>query len=236
MKRIAVLLMMLISMSGLTACTEANADIFNASVRDQPEKIHDDISAENIQHVTINGNARSIIIRQSENECFEIHNGDLNPAHTYEVSCDESDGTIDIDIMMENAENDNNILGSVLIDIPKKEFEEIEVAGDFSQISLYTLNSDVLINANKSFVNLDFEADHLKHNVTLDGSESNAFRDVSVYLDKLPDNVSMDLNIIQGGTINDPQDMLKKNGLESGAEKPIISINNTKEINIYSKE
>ena len=47
--------------------------------------------------------------------------------------------------------------------------------------------------------------------------------------------ISMDLNVIQNGTINDPEDILKANGLESGSGKPIISINSAKEINIYSK-
>ena len=36
------------------------------------------------------------------------------------------------------------------------------------------------------------------------------------------------------GTINDLQDILKENGLESGSGKPVISINNTKEINIWA--
>lgn len=82
---------------------------------------------------------------------------------------------------------------------------------------LYTINSDVLIHDNRSSVNLDLVADQLDHNITLYGSESNEFRDVSVYLDKLPDNVKMELNLIQGGTINDQQSILKKNRLELGS-------------------
>lgn len=229
MKRIIVLLIMSISLAGLTACAIDSG-------QDGPEKIHDDIAAENIQYVHINGNARSIVIRQSANQYFEFYNGDLNTAHTYQVHCDENGDTIDINIMMENAEDDNNILGSVLIDIPQKEFEKVEIAGEFSQISLYTINSDASIHANKSFVNLDLEADHLEHNITLDGSESNTFRGVSVYLDQFPDNIKMEFSLIPGGTINDPENILTKNKLESGSGKPVISINHTEEINIYRTE
>ena len=75
----------------------------------------------------------------------------------------------------------------------------------------------------------------MEHNITLEGSESNVFRGVSVYLDRFPHNVRMELNVIQGGSINDPENMLK-NGLESGSGKPIISISDTKEINFYRIE
>ena len=229
MKKIVALFIMLISMVGLTACGVI-------LVQGEIEKLHDDIAADNIQHINISGNARSILIRQSENEYFEIHNGDLDTEHTYEVQCNENGDTLDINIMMDNAEHDNDVLGSVIIDIPQKEFETIEVTGDFSQVSLYTINSDVLIYASDTFVNLDIEADNLEHNITLVGSESNAFRGVSVYLDKFSDNVRMELNLVQGGKINDPENILKENSLESDSEKPVISINNTKEINIYGKE
>jgi len=46
----------------------------------------------------------------------------------------------------------------------------------------------------------------------------------------------LDLNIIQNGTINAPQNILKQNRFESGSGKPVISINNTKDINIYVEE
>lgn len=236
MKVIAAFWIIILGVTGLAIAVNNNADAFDTSAQSQTEKIHDDISAENIRHVNISGNARSIVIRQSANEYFEFHNGDLNAAHKYEVRCDENDETLDINIMMENADDDNNVLGSVLIDIPQKEFEKIELTGDFSQIFLYTVNSDVLVHSNKSFVNLDLKASRLKHNITLDGSEANAFRGVSVYLDKFPDNVNMEFNLLQDGTVNDPQNILKKNGLKSGSGNPIISISNTKEINIYSKE
>lgn len=233
--RMVSLLIGAIMIFAISGCTN-QADVSSGVVPDRKEKIHYDIAAENIQHVNISGNARSIIIGQSENECFEFYNGDLNTDHTYEVRCEENGDTIDINILMENEEGDNDVLGSPMIAIPQKEFEKIEVTGDFSQISLYTINSDVLIHANKSFVYLDLEADHIEHNITLEGSEANAFRGVSVYLDKFPDHVRMDLNVIQGGAINDPQSILKENIPESDSGKPVISINNTSEINFYRKE
>lgn len=191
---------------------------------------------ENIRHVNISGNARSIVIKQSANENFEFYNADLNTTHTYEVRCDEKGEVLDIDIMMGNAEADNNILGSFVIDMPQKEFKKVEITGDFRSVFLNTINSDVFIHANDSSVVLDLEANYLDHNITLDGSDSDAFRGVSVYLDKLPDNVRMELNVIQGGTINDPKNILKKNRMESGSGKPVISVNNTKTIEVYTKE
>lgn len=236
MKRIIFLFMILINMAGLTACTKDSANFFSTSDEDKTEKIHDDIAAENIRQVHISGNAKSIVIRQSANEYFEFYNGDLDTAHTYNVSCDENGDTLDIQVLMENAKDDPNILGSVLIDIPQKEFEKIEVIGGFDQIYLYTLNSDVFIHADNSFVNLDLEADHLGHNITLDGSASNTFSGVSLYFDKFPDHMGMELNLMQGGKINDPQNILKENTLESASGIPVISISHTKEINIYRKE
>lgn len=234
-KGICFLCISVFSILLFTSCGDEKSTS-NFTSNENGEKIHDDIAAGNIRHVNISGNARSIVIKQSANKYFEFHNADLNTTHTYEVRCDENGDTLDINIMMENAEADNNILGSIIIDIPQKEFEKIEATGDFNQIYFYTINSDVLIHANKSFVNLDLEADHLDHNITLEGLKSNTFRGVSVYLDKLPDNVSMELNLIQSGTINDPKSILKKNKLELGSGKPLISINNTKEVNVYTEE
>ncbi len=233
--RMVSLLVAVILIFAISGCA-AQEDVSSGVAPDREEKIHYDIVAENIHHVNISGNARSIIIRQGENEYFEFYNGDLDTNHIYEVCCEENGDTIDIDILMGNAEDDNDVLGSLIIDIPQKEFEKIEVTGDFSQISLYTINSDVLIHANKSFVYLDLEAGHIEHNITLDGSETNAFKGVSIYLDKFPDNVRMELSVIQGGTINDPENVLKENRLESSSGKPVIRINNTKEINIYRKD
>lgn len=232
-----IVAMMILVISGCTTQVDGSSGTAPDAVQiedDETEQIYDDIAAENIHHVNISGNARSIIIRQGENENFEFYNGDLDTNHTYKVLCDENGDTIDINILMENGENDNNILGSFIIDIPQKEFEKIEVTGEFIHISLNTINSDVLIHANNSFVNLDLEADQLEHNITLEGSESNVFRGVSVYLDKFPDNVRWELNVIQGGTINDPQSILKENILESSdSGNPDISINNAEEINVY---
>lgn len=236
MKKISILFCMLISIFCLAACAKDSTDTFDTSAQNETEKLHDDVAAENIRYVTISGNARSIVIRQSEDENFSFFNKDLKTEHVYQVKCAENGDTLDISAMMENAEADNDILGSVWINIPQKEFEKIEITGDFRQISLYTVNSNVLIHDSCAFVNLDLEAEHIKHNITLDGSESNTFRGVSVYLDKVPDHVKMELTPIQGGTINDPENILKKGELESGVGEPAISINNTKEINIYRNE
>ena len=46
----------------------------------------------------------------------------------------------------------------------------------------------------------------------------------------------MGLNVIEGGTIHDTDDILKKKGLESGSGKPVISVNGAREISIYSEE
>lgn len=198
--------------------------------------MHDDIDAGNISHVNISGNARSIVIKQSINNYFEFYNADLNADHKYEVSCDENDDTLNISVMMEDAEADNNILGSIVVYLPRKEFEKIEATGEFNQIHFDTINSDVFIHADKSLVVLKLVADQLDHNITLDGSGSDVFRGVSVYLDKLPENIRMDFNTLQNGTINAPQGLLKRNRIESGSGKPVISINNTKMIDLYIEE
>lgn len=218
-----------------TAC-EDQKNTLNITSSEKGEKVHDDIEAGNISHVNISGNARSVIIKQSENNNFEFYNADLNPDHKYEVSCDQNGTLLHIRVMMENAEADNNVLGSFVVYIPRKEFEKIEAAGEFHQIHFGTIHSDVFIHADKSLVFLELEADRLDHNITLDGSGSSVFPGVSVYLDKLPDNIKMDFNTIQNGTINDPQHLLKRNRLELGSGKPVISINNTKAIDLYVEE
>ncbi len=197
--------------------------------------MYEDIAAEDFKQVHISGSASSVVIRRSESENFEFYNGDLNPAHTYTVRCDRDGETLSIELMMENPENDNDVLGSPIIEIPQKEFEKVEIGGDFGQVSLDTINSDVWVHANDSLVNLDLEAERLNHDITLDGSESDIFKRVSVYFDRFPDNITMDLNLTQDGTINDPQDILEENGLEAGSGKPVISVNFAQEISIYSK-
>lgn len=235
-KRTMILLVMLIGMAGLTACATDNSNPPDATVQDRPEKMYEDVAAENFEQVNISGNSKSIVIRRSESENFEFYNGDLNTAHTYTVYCDKKGEMLNIEILMENPDEDNDILGSPIIDIPRKEFEEIVVAGDFRVISIYALDSDVLVHADTSAVYLDLEAEYLTHNITLDGSDSDGFKDVSIYFDKFPDNVSMDLGLSPNAIINDPDDILKENGLESGLGKPIISINYAEKISIYSKE
>lgn len=232
MKRAIILLAILMSMIGSSACA---ADTLNTSP-DRPEKMYEDVAVEDFRQIHISGSASSIVIQRSESENLEFYNGDLNPVHTYTVRCDKDREILNIELVMENSENDNDVLGSPMIYIPQKEFDKIEIDGNFRQVSLDTINSDVLIHANDSHVNLNLEADHLNHNITLDGSESDTFRSVSVYFDKFPDNVKMDLNLIEDGTINDPDDILKKEGLESGSGKPVVSVNYAQEINIYSEE
>ena len=236
MKRAIFLFVMLMTMTGLSACAADDLNASDPSAPDGPEKMYEDIAAEDFKQVHISGSASSVVIRRSESENFEFYNGDLNPAHTYTVRCDRDGETLSIELMMENPENDNDVLGSPIIEIPQKEFEKVEIGGDFGQVSLDTINSDVWVHANDSLVNLDLEAERLNHDITLDGSESDIFKRVSVYFDRFPDNITMDLNLTQDGTINDPQDILEENGLEAGSGKPVISVNYAQEINIYSEE
>ena len=235
MKRAIFLFVMLMTMTGLSACATDDLNASDPSAPDGPEKMYEDIAAEDFKQVHISGSASSVVIRRSESENFEFYNGDLNPAHTYTVRCDRDGETLSIELMMENPENDNDVLGSPIIEIPQKEFEKVEIGGDFGQVSLDTINSDVWVHANDSLVNLDLEAERLNHDITLDGSESDIFKRVSVYFDRFPDNITMDLNLTQDGTINDPQDILEENGLEAGSGKPVISVNFAQEISIYSK-
>ncbi len=232
MKKIAVLLLLLSAVAGLSACGKADSPL---PAQDGPEKIHEDVSAETVQRVSIGGNARSIVIRQSAEDHFSFYNGDLNDAHTYQVRCEETDGVLTIDIEMETGRDDgNSILGSLLIDIPQQEFEAVEASGDFRQISADTLHSDLFVHADNTFVNLDLEADRLEHDITLDGSETGSLTGASLYLDRFPDNVKMELDVAPGGVINDPDGILVENG--SGSGTPVISVSGTKEINIYRKE
>ena len=235
MKRAIFLFVMLMTMTGLSACAADDLNASDPSAPDGPEKMYEDIAAEDFKQVHISGSASSVVIRRSESENFEFYNGDLNPAHTYTVRCDRDGETLSIELMMENPENDNDVLGFPIIEIPQKEFEKVEIGGDFGQVSLDTINSDVWVHANDSLVNLDLEAERLNHDITLDGSESDIFKRVSVYFDRFPDNITMDLNLTQDGTINDPQDILEENGLEAGSGKPVISVNFAQEISIYSK-
>ena len=236
MKRAILLSAILMSMLGLSACAMDNLNLSDTSAPDRPEKMYEDVAVKDFRQIHISGSASSLVIRRSDSENLEFYNGDLNPAHTYTVGCDKDGETLNIELMMENPENDNDVLGSPMISIPQKEFDQIEIAGNFRQVSLDTIHSDVLIHANDSHVNLNLEAEHLNHNITLGGSESDTFRSVFLYFDKFPDNVKMDLNLTEGGTIQDPDDILKKEGLESGSGEPVISVNYAQEIRIYCEE
>ncbi len=59
---------------------------------------------------------------------------------------------------------------------------------------------------------LDLMADQLDHNIMLDGLESNTFRNVSVYFDKLPDNIKMEFNTIPNSAVNVPEDVCEREG------------------------
>ena len=176
MKRAIILLVIFMSMAGVSVCAADNLNTSDTSAPDRSEKMYEDVAAEDFRQINISGSASSVVIQRSESENLEFYNRDLNPAHTYTVRCDKDGETLNIELMMENPENDNDVLGSPMICIPQKEFDKIEVTGNFRQVSLDTINSDVLIYANDSHVNLNLETDHLNHNITLDGSESDTFR------------------------------------------------------------
>ena len=99
---------MLMNMVGLSACTTDNLNTSDTSAPDRPEKMYEDVAVEDFKQVNISG--------------------DLNPAHTYTVRCDKDGETLNIELMMENPENDNDVLGSPMIDIPQREFEKIEIS------------------------------------------------------------------------------------------------------------
>ncbi|MFR6276575.1 MAG: hypothetical protein ACLUL2_24785 [Blautia sp.] len=219
--------------TAFSACAGEKDALISAGGEGQ-KKIHDDIAVGNIRCVNISGNARSIVIKQSDSNRFEFINADLDTDNKYEISCEEKDNSLNVCVMMDNADSSNNILGSIVICIPSKELEKIETTGEFNQIHLNTLNSDVWIQANRdSAVVLDLMADQLDHNIMLDGLESNTFRNVSVYFDKLPDNIKMEFNTIPNSAVNVPEDLFKEKKLERGSGEPMISINNADAIDFY---
>lgn len=78
------------------------------------EKIHDDIPADKIRNVNINGDVRSIIIKQGTTDNFEFYNADLDEDHQYEVDAvyDEDGNDLNILVTMENADAGNDVRGS----------------------------------------------------------------------------------------------------------------------------
>lgn len=214
-----------------TACEYNSDNISN----EKNEKIHEDIPADNIRNVNISGNARSIIIKQGVTDNFEFYNADLDESNQYEVEVtyDEDGNDLNILVTMENADASNDVLGSVVVSIPENEFEKIETAGEFNQIHLYTLNSDVFIYTNNATVVMDLLADQLNHNITLVGSESKSFSGVMVYFDTLPENVKMEFPNIPQSAINAPFELPTGDKLELGSGKPIISINNADKLDFY---
>ena len=232
MKHKMIILFALVFMIGLTGCQ--NADTENVS-NEKNEKIHDDIPADKIKNVNISGDARSIIIKQGTTDNFEFYNADLDEDHQYEVDavCDEDGNDLNILVTMENADDGNDVRGSVIVSIPQKEFEKIETTGEFKQIHLETLSSDVLVHTNNAAVTMELTADQLNHNITLAGSESISFREVMVYFDKLPENIRMEFNNVPSDAIDDSYGLLTDGQLETGSGMPVISIDHADKVELY---
>ena len=70
-KGIRLLCVCVLCMVLFTAC-EDEKNTLNITRSENGEKVHDDIEAGNISHVNISGNARSVVIKQSENNNFEF--------------------------------------------------------------------------------------------------------------------------------------------------------------------
>ena len=132
----------------------------------------------------------------------------MNAAHTYDVRSSRNGDTLNISVMMKNGEEDNDVLGSFLIYLPRKEFDVIETAGEFKQIHINPIHSDIFLHADKSVVALH---------------------------DTVPASIKMEVNPIQNGSIQDPQHILDNGRLVSGTEKPVIRIHAAKEINLYKE-
>ena len=228
--RVSILCLLL-----LTSCKDVNK-ASEPENRESKEIVYEPIAANDIRHVNISGNARSIIIKQGTDTAFHFQNADLNTAHTYEVHSTKKDDTLDIIITMEHGEADHDVLGSFLLYLPQKEFDSIETAGDFKQTHINTIQSDIIVHANSSVVVLNVTAAQLKHDILLDGTEAAAFSSISVYLDTLPTNICMEISPTQKGSLHDPQHILTDGRLISGTKKPVIRINGAKEVNLYKKD
>ncbi len=227
MKHKIIILFAFVFMIGLTGCQNVN--------NEKNEKIHNDIPADKIRNVNISGNARSIIIKQGTTDNFEFYNADLDEDHQYEVDavCDEDGNELNIVVTMENADAGNDVRGSVVVLIPQKEFEKIETTGEFRQINLETLGSDVLVHTNNATVTMELTAKQLNHNITLAGSESTSFRDVMVYFDKLPEDIKMEFNNVPSDAIDDSDGLLTDGQLEAGSGTPVISIDHADKVELY---
>lgn len=230
-KRIGLIFLCFFSMFLFTACENNFENISN----EKNEKIHEDIPADNIRNVNISGNARSIIIKQGVTDNFEFYNADLDENNQYEVEAtyDEDGNDLNILVTMSNAGASNDVLGSVVVSIPKNEFEKIEITGEFNQVYLCALNSDAFVHTNSARVVMDLMADQLNHNITLVGSESNSFSSVIVYFDILPENVKIEFPNIPQSAINDSFGLLTGGKFELGSGKPVISINNADKLDFY---
>lgn len=234
-KGIRYLCVCVLGMLLLSACVYEK-DSTSIRNSENGEKLHDDVEAGTIRQIIILGNARSVVIKQSENNNFEFYNYDMDMDHMYEVRCNEEDGILTISIIMKNAEDDNDVLGSPTIYIPQKEFQKIEMTGQFKQVHVDTMNSDVFVHTDHALVALELKAERLNHNITVSASDKAVFRGVSVYMDHLPKNIRMNIHTVSGGVIYDPQHMLKQNSFTLGSGEPLIHIQNTEEVDLYIEE
>lgn len=230
LKIVCLLCLCIYYMFVFTACGNISSD--------KNEKIHDDIPGDSIKNVSISSNARSIVIKQGVTDNFEFFNADLDEDHQYEVEVTYAEDGNDLGILvtMKNVKAGNDIFGSIVVSIPKKEFEKIEVAGEYKQICFYTLNSDIWIRASNASVIMKLMADELDHNITLVGSGSSSFGRVMVYFDRLPENARIEFNDISQNAVNDPSGFITGDKLETGLGTHVISINNADRIDFYVEE
>lgn len=138
-KGIRLLCVCVLCMVLFTAC-EDEKNTLNITRSENGEKVHDDIEAGNISHVNISGNARSVVIKQSENNNFEFYNADLNADHKYEVRCDQSGSLLNISLMMEMPKRIIIFLAPLSFTYPGKNLKKLRVPGNFikSILTQYT--------------------------------------------------------------------------------------------------
>ena len=72
MKRAIILFVMFMGMVGLSACVSDNLNTSDTSTPDRPEKMYEDVAAEDFKQVHTSGRASSVVIRRSESENFEF--------------------------------------------------------------------------------------------------------------------------------------------------------------------
>ena len=101
-KAISFLCISVFCVSLFTACNSGKNTLDDTD-KEEEKKVYDTIAAEDISHVNLKGNARSIVVKQGGNKYFEFDNADLNKDHKYEVRYEKKDHTLDINILMESS-------------------------------------------------------------------------------------------------------------------------------------